>query len=162
MDSVEFLLNDGFWSLLIDKSLYQNEMIEKKISDFISDKEEIQELLSQYPEKKEKYYGFLVYAFIDVKAQQMSYSFKRESEEGIILCFAGKYEGMTPEQITGYKKKIEKFYQNVYGDSVDYVKKMLANGTIEEMLEFVFSDKKHYHNMIIFLNGEKEDKYIKN
>ena len=35
MDSVEFLLNEDFWSLLIDKSLYQNEMIEKKISDFI-------------------------------------------------------------------------------------------------------------------------------
>jgi len=154
MDSVEFLLNEDFWSLLIDKSLYQNEMIEKKISDFIRDKEEIQERLSHHPEKKEKYYGFLIYAFIDVKVQQMCYSFKRESE--------GKYEGVTPEQIAGYKKKIEKFYQNVYGDSVDFVKKILSEGTIEEMLEIVFSDKKHYHNMMIFLNGEKEEKYIKN
>ena len=154
MDSVEFLLNEDFWSLLIDKSLYQNEMIEKKISDFIRDKEEIQELLSQHPEKKEKYYGFLVYAFIDVKIQQMSYSFKKESES--------KYEGMTPKQIAGYKKKIKKFYQNVYGDSVDFVKKILATGTIEEMLEIVFSNEKHYHNMMVFLNGEKEEKYIKN
>ena len=154
MDSVEFLLNEDFWSLLIDKSLYQNEMIEKKISDFIRDKEEIQELLSQHPEKKEKYYGFLVYAFIDVKVQQMCYSFKRESE--------GKYEGMTPDQIAGYKKKIEKFYQTVYGDSIEIVKKILADGAIEEMLELVFSNEKHYHNMMIFLNGEKEEKYIKN
>jgi hypothetical protein len=154
MDSVEFLLNEDLWSLLIDKSLYQNEMIEKKISDFIRDKEEIQKLLSQNPEKKEKYYGFLVYAFIDVKVQQMSYSFKRESE--------GKYEGMTPDQIAGYKKKIEKFYQNVYGDSIEIVKKILADGAIEEMLELVFSNEKHYHNMMVFLNGEKEEKYIKN
>ena len=42
MDSVDFLLNEDFWSLLIDKSLYQNEMIEKKISDFIESKAEIQ------------------------------------------------------------------------------------------------------------------------
>lgn len=154
MDSVEFLLNEDFWSLLIDKSLYQNEIIEKKISDFIKNKEKIQELLSQHPEKKEKYYGFLIYAFIDVKVQQMCYFFKRESE--------GKYEGMTPEQITEYKKKIDKFYQNVYGDSIDFVKKILADGTIDEMLELVFSNEKHYHNMMIFLNGEKEDKYIKN
>jgi len=154
MDSVEFLLNEDFWSLLIDKSLYQNEMIEKKISDFIRDKEEIQKLLSQHPEKKEKYYGFLVYAFIDVKIQQMCYSFKKESE--------GKYEGMTPDQIAEYKKKIEKFYQTVYGDSIENVKKILADGKIEEMLELVFSNEKHYHNMMVFLNGEKEEKYIKN
>jgi len=146
MDSVEFLLNEDFWSLLIDKSLYQNEMIEKKISDFIRDKEEIQKLLSQH--------GFLIYAFIDVKIQQMSYSFKRESE--------GKYEGMTTDQIARYKKKIENFYQNVYGDSIEIVKKILADGKIEEMLGLVFSNEKHYHNMMVFLNGEKEEKYIKN
>ena len=80
--------------------------------------------------------------------------FKRESE--------GKYEGVKPEQISGYKKKIEKFYQNVYGDSINFVKKILAALTIEEMLGFVFSNEKHYHNMMVFLNGEKEDKYIKN
>jgi hypothetical protein len=66
MDSVEFLLNEDFWSLLIDKSLYQNEIIEKKISNFIREKEEIQKLLRKHPEKKEKNYGFLVYAFIDL------------------------------------------------------------------------------------------------
>lgn len=79
--------------------------------------------------------------------------FKRESE--------GKYEGVKPEQISGYKKNIEKFYQNVYGDSINFVKKILAAGTIEEMLELVFSSEKHYTNMVIFLSGSKE-KYIMN
>jgi hypothetical protein len=162
MDSVEFLLNEDFWSLLIDKSLYENEMIEKKISEFIRDKGEIQKLLSQHPEKKKKYYGFLVYAFIDVKIQQMIESFKKDSEEGVILCLQEKYQGMTPEEIAGYKEKINKFRRNTYGDSVDFVKKILAEGTIEEMLELVFFSKKHYHNMMVFLNGKKKEKYIMN
>jgi hypothetical protein len=161
MDSIEYLEDGLVSSLLINKSLYQNEMIEEKISHFIKDKEEIQTLLRKHPEKKEKYYGFLVYAFIDVKIQQMANSFKRDSEEGIILCLQKKYEGMTPKQIADYKEKIDNFFQNVYGDSIDFVHKILSEGKIEEMLGFVFSSEKHYHNMIIFLSGKKE-KYIMN
>jgi hypothetical protein len=161
MDSVNFLLCEDMWALLIDKNLYQNEMIEKNISNFIKDKEEIQELLKIHPKKKKKYYAFLVYAFIDIKFQQMISSFKRESEEGIILCLQNKYEGMTPKQIFDYKERIDKFSRNVYGDSINYVHKILSEGTIEEMLEHVFSNEKHYHNMTIFLSGSKE-KYIMN
>ena len=154
MISVDFL-KDGITSILINKSLYQNEMIEILISDFIENKEEIQELLRRHPEKKKKYYGFLIFAFLDVKLQQLHNDFIEKSEEGVKYCFINQCEGMTPRQISRYKRKINKFLKNVFGDSIDSVNQILIKGSnIEEMLELVFLNEKIYHNMLKFLNGQ--------
>jgi hypothetical protein len=36
------------------------------------------------------------------------------------------------------------------------IKESFEDGNIEEMLELVFSNEKHYNNMMVFLSGNEE------
>ena len=65
---------------------------------------------------------------------------------------------MTPRQIAGYKRKLNNFSKSVYSKGIDEIKKILVeDGDIEEMLELVFSNEKHYDNILKFLNGQISD-----
>lgn len=65
---------------------------------------------------------------------------------------------MTPRQIAGYKRKLNKFSKSVFDKGIVEIKKILVeDGNIEEMLELVFSNEKHYNNILKFLNGQISD-----
>ena len=138
MSSIEYFTN-GFVSMMWDstftQNLYENNNIDKKISAFIEAKVEIQELLASQPQKKRKLFGFILTCCVDVKMSQLLALFLESSEEGVKYCFIKQYEGMTPRQIAGYKRKLNKFDKG-----------------IEEMLELVFSNEKHYNNILKFLS----------
>jgi hypothetical protein len=58
----------------------------------------------------------------------------------LLGIFLKQYQGMTPRQISGYKRKLNRFSKTVFED-----------GNIEEMLELFFSNEKHYNNILKFL-----------
>jgi hypothetical protein len=156
MSSIEYFTN-GFVSMMWDSTftpnLYENNNIDKKISAFVSIKAEIQELLARQPEKKRKLFGFILTCCVDVKMSQLFGIFLENSEEGVKYCFIKQYEGMTPRQIAGYKRKLNKFSKSVFDKGIGEIKKILIeDGDIEEMLELVFSNEKHYHNILKFLS----------
>ena len=157
MSSIEYFTN-GFVSMMWDNTftpdLYENKNIDKKISAFIESKVEIHELLDRQPEKKRKLFGFLMTCCVDVKMSQLLGIFLENSEEGVKYCFIKQYQGMTPRQIAGYKRKLNKFSKSVFDKGIDEIKKILIeDGNIEEMLELVFSNEKHYNNIVTFLRG---------
>ena len=157
MSSIEYFTN-GFVSMMWDNTftpdLYENKNIDKKISAFIESKVEIHELLDRQPEKKRKLFGFLMTCCVDVKMSQLLGIFLENSEEGVKYCFIKQYQGMTPRQISGYKRKLNKFSKSVFDKGIDEIKKILIeDGNIEEMLELVFSNEKHYNNIVTFLRG---------
>jgi hypothetical protein len=157
MSSIEYFTN-GFVSMMWDSTftpnLYENNNIDEKISAFIESKAEIHELLASQPEKKRKLFGFLMTCCVDVKMSQLLGIFLENSEEGVKYCFIKQYQGMTPRQIAGYKRKLNKFSKSVFDKGIVEIKKILIeDGNIEEMLELVFSNEKHYDNILKFLNG---------
>jgi hypothetical protein len=156
MSSIEYFTN-GFVSMMWDSTfppnLYDNNNIDKKISAFIEEKAEIQELLARQPEKKRKLFGFILTCCVDVKMNQLFGVFLESSEEGVKYCFIKQYQGMTPRQIAGYKRKLNKFSKTVFDKGIDEIKKILVeDGNIEEMLELVFSNEKYYNNILKFLS----------
>ena len=158
MSSIEYFTN-GFVSMMWDSTftpnLYENNNIDKKISAFIESKAEIQELLTRQPEKKRKLVGFILTCCVDLKMNQLFGIFLENSEEGVKYCFIKQYQGMTPRQIAGYKRKLNKFSKTVFDKGINEIKKILVeDGDIEEMLELVFSNEKHYNNILKFLNGQ--------
>jgi hypothetical protein len=158
MSSIEYFTNGFvsiFWDTKFTPNLYENNNMDKKISTFIETKAEIQELLASHPQKKRKLVGFILTCCVDVKMNQLLEKFLENSEEGVKYCFIDQYQGMTPRQIAGYKRKINKFSKSVYSKGIDEIKKILVeDGNIEEMLELVFSNEKHYNNILKFLNGQ--------
>ena len=121
MSSIEYFTNGfmvGMWNYEISPSLYENNNIDRKISAFIETKAEIQELLARQPEKKSKLFGFLIYACSNVKMSQLLGIFLENSEEGVKYCFINQCEGMTRRQISGYKRKIQKFIKNVFNNAI--------------------------------------------
>lgn len=157
MSSIEYFTNgfvSMFWDSKFTPNLYENNNMDKKISAFIQSKAEIHELLARQPEKKRKLFGFIMTCCVDVKMSQLLGIFLENSEEGVKYCFIKQYHGMTPRQIAGYKRKLNKFSKSVYSKGIDEIKKILVeDGNIEEMLELVFSNEKHYHNIFTFLNS---------
>jgi len=156
MSSIEYFTN-GFVSMMWDSTftydLYENNNMDKKISAFIESKAEIQELLASQPEKKRKLYGFILTCCVDVKMNQLFGIFLENSEEGVKYCFIKKYQGMTPRQIAGYKRKLNNFSKTVFDKGIKEIKKILVeDGNIEEILELVFSNEKHYNNIFTFLS----------
>jgi hypothetical protein len=155
MTSVEYLRNGFISSCLdhsIDPSLYENNNIEKRIYDFIEEKPEIHELLGLHPEKKKKLFGFLIIASMEIKMSQLLVLFLESSEEGVKYCFINQCEEMTRRQISGYKRKIQKFTKNVFSNAIEEIKKMLIEGgNIEEMLKLVFEDATHCKNLLNFM-----------
>ena len=126
MSSIEYFTN-GFVSMMWDNTftpdLYENKNIDKKISAFIESKVEIHELLDRQPEKKRKLFGFLMTCCVDVKMSQLLGIFLENSEEGVKYCFIKQYQGMTPRQISGYKRKLNKFSKSVFDKGIDEIKK---------------------------------------
>ena len=158
MSSIEYFTN-GFVSMMWDSTftpnLYENNNMDKKISAFIESKAEIQELLTRQPEKKRKLVVFILTCCVDVKMNQLFGIFLENSEEGVKYCFIKQYQGMTPRQIAGYKRKLNNFSKSVFDKGINEIKKILVeDGNIEEMLELVFSNEKHYNNILKFLNGQ--------
>ena len=155
MTSVGYLTNGFVSSCLdhsIDPSLYENNNIEKRISDFIEEKPEIHELLGLHPEKKKKLFGFLIIASMEIKMSQLLGLFLESSDEGVKYCFINQCEGMTRRQISSYKRKIQKFAKNVFSNAIEEIKKMLIEGgNIEEMLELVFKNETHCKNLLNFM-----------
>lgn len=155
MTSVEYFTNDfisGMWDSTFKPSLYENNNMDKKISAFIESKAEIQELLARHPEKKRKLFGFLLTCCVDVKMSQLLGVFLESSEEGVKYCFIKQCDGMTPRQIAGYKRKLNKFTKTVFDRGIDEIKKILVEcGNIEEMLELVFENATHYENLLSFM-----------
>lgn len=155
MSSIEYFTNvfiSGMWDSTFIPSLYENNNIDKKISAFIESKAEIQELLARQPEKKRKLFGFLLTCCVDVKMSQLLGIFLENSEEGVKYCFIKQYQGMTPRQIAGYKRKLNKFSKSVFDRGIDEIKKILVEGgNIEEMLELVFENATHYENLLSFM-----------
>ena len=78
----------------------------KKISAFIESKAEIQELLASKLEKKRKLIGFILTCCVDVKMSKL------------LGLFFKQYEGMTPRQISGYKRKLNKFSKSVFDKGI--------------------------------------------
>jgi hypothetical protein len=158
MSSIEYFTNGFisiFWDSRFKPNLYQNNNMDKKISAFIESKAEIQELLASQPDKKRKLYGFILTCCVDVKMNQLFEEFLENSEEGVKYCFIEQYQGMTPRQIAGYKRKLNNFSKIVYSKGIDEIKKILVeDGDIEEILELVFSNEKHYNNILKFLNRQ--------
>ena len=158
MSSIEYFTN-GFVSMMWDSTftpdLYENNNMDKKISAFIETKSEIQELLASQPEKKRKLFGFILTCCVDVKMSQLLGIFLENSEEGVKYCFIKQYQGMTPRQIAGYKRKLNKFSKSVFDKGINEIKKILVeNGNIEEMLGLVFTSEKNYENILKFLSGQ--------
>lgn len=158
MSSIEYFTN-GFVSMMWDSTftpdLYENNNMDKKISAFIETKSEIQELLARQPEKKRKLFGFILTCCVDVKMSQLLGIFLENSEEGVKYCFIKQYQGMTPRQIAGYKRKLNKFSKSVFDKGINEIKKILVeNGNIEEMLGLVFTSEKNYENILKFLSGQ--------
>ena len=158
MSSIEYFTNGFvsiFWDTKFTPNLYENNNMDKKISTFIETKAEIQELLASHPQKKRKLVGFILTCCVDVKMNQLLEKFLENSEEGVKYCFIEQYQGMTPRQIAGYKRKINKFSKSVYSKGIDEIKKILVeDGNIEEILELVFLNEKHYNNILKFLNEQ--------
>jgi hypothetical protein len=158
MSSIEYFTNgfvSMFWDNRFNPNLYQNNNMDKKISAFIESKAEIQELLASQPEKKRKLVGFILTCCVDVKMNQLFGIFLENSEEGMKYCFIEQYQGMTTRQIAGYKRKLNNFSKTAYSKGIDEIKKILVeDGNIEEILELVFSNEKHYNNILKFLNGQ--------
>jgi hypothetical protein len=156
MSSIEYFTNgfiSGMWDSTFKPSLYENNNMDKKISAFIESKAEIQELLARQPDKKRKLFGFLMTCCVDVKMSQLLGIFLENSEEGVKYCFIKQYQGMTPRQIAGYKRKLNRFSKTVFDKGIDEIKKILVeDGNIEEILELVFSNEKHYNNILKFLS----------
>ena len=78
----------------------------KKIYAFIETKAEIHELLARQPQKKRKLVGFILTCCVDVKMSQL------------LGLFFKQYEGMTPRQISGYKRKLNKFSKSVFDKGI--------------------------------------------
>lgn len=155
MTSLAYLTNEFISSCLdnsIEPNLYENNNIEKRIYDFIEEKAEVYELLRLHPAKKRKLFGFLIIACIEIKMSQLLGLFLESSEEGVKYCFINQCEGMTRRQISGYKRKIQKFTKNVFNNAIKEIKKILVEeGNIEEILELVFEDATHCDNLQNFM-----------
>jgi hypothetical protein len=109
MSSIEYFTN-GFVSMIWDstftQNIYENNNIDKNISAFIEAKVEIQELLASQPQKKRKLFGFILTCCVDVKMSQL------------LGIFLKQYEGMTPRQIAGYKRKLNNFSKTVFDKGI--------------------------------------------
>lgn len=160
MFSLRYLENEldiSDFSTIIHPSYYYTQLVQQKFNEFMKKKDskiisKIKNYLALKPSKIHFIIGFFVFTSLEMRLQKLIYHYYENSDESMQCFFIDNFEGLTPQQISKYKRISTKIHQEAQNKAIEQTIQLLVDGKIDIILELPLSHKQCCEKLMNFMD----------